>query len=173
MGRHGVERAEFARDDSAQALTQLRGLPTAVHALETLLRPRPVFLGGPKTRVASLGQPQYLTAPVGRIRLDRDQAVALQRPDIAAKRRTIHNQLGGKRIDRHRALTLKPREDPVLDRAQPGRRQVPIVELGDVADGLAHGEAVAIGGNFLWACGDLAYTRRQPLDPCLSYLSAH
>jgi hypothetical protein len=32
-----------------------------------------------------------------------------------------------------------------LGRTQPRGRQIPIVELGDVAGGLAHGEAVAIG----------------------------
>ena len=40
---HGVERTEVARDDGAQALSQLRGLPTAVRTLETLLRLHPVL----------------------------------------------------------------------------------------------------------------------------------
>jgi hypothetical protein len=73
MASKGVE---LARDDGAQVVAQLRGLPTAVHTLETLLRLHPVFLSALETRVAGPGQPQNLTAPVGRIWLDRDQAVA-------------------------------------------------------------------------------------------------
>src|SRR5580700_11356438 len=109
------------------------------------LRLRPTYFSALETRVTGLGQPQNLTAPVGRIRLDRDQIVALERPDIASERRAIQDQLRRERVDRHRALTLEPREDPILGRSQPRGRQMPIVELGDVAGGLAQGEAVAIG----------------------------
>src|SRR5580700_7616395 len=109
------------------------------------LRLRPTYFSALETRVTGLGQPQNLTAPVGRIRLDRDQVVALEGPDIAAERRAIHDQIRRERVDRHRALALEPREDPILGGAQPGGRQIPIVELGDVAGSLAQGEAVAIG----------------------------
>ena len=55
FGRHGVKRAKLARDERAQVLAQLRGLPTAVHTLEALLRLCPVFLSALETRVAGLG----------------------------------------------------------------------------------------------------------------------
>ena len=75
-----VERAEVARDDSTQTLSQLRGLPTAVCTLEMLLRLHPELFGALQTCFAGLRQVQYLAAPVGRIRLDRDQAVAFKGP---------------------------------------------------------------------------------------------
>ena len=67
----------------------MRGLPTAVRMLEAPLCLRPVFLGAPEACVAGPGHLQTLTAPVRRIRLDRDQSIALKRPDIAAKRRAV------------------------------------------------------------------------------------
>jgi hypothetical protein len=57
FGYHGIKWAEFARDDGAQILAQPRGLPAAIHTLETLLRLRPAFLSALETRVAGLGQP--------------------------------------------------------------------------------------------------------------------
>src|SRR5262245_17077824 len=111
-----------------------------------LLRLHPAPFGKPETRSASLGQTQDLAGPVGRVRLDRNQTVAFKGLDIAAKRRAIQDQLRGKRVDRHRALTLEPREYPILRRTQPDSSEIPVIELGDVAGGLPHGEAVAIVG---------------------------
>src|ERR1700730_12351257 len=146
LGRRGVERAELARNHGAQPFAQLRGLLATVSPLEASLPLRPTFLSALETRVTGLGQAQDLAAPIGRVRLDRDQLVAFEGPDIAPERCTIDDQLGGERVDRHRAVALEPREDPVLGRTQPRGRQIPIVELGDVARGLPHREAVAIGG---------------------------
>ena len=50
------------------------------YTLETLLRLHPVPFSALETRFAGLGQVQDLAAPVGRVRLDRDQAVAFKGP---------------------------------------------------------------------------------------------
>src|SRR6202040_362003 len=60
---HGVERTEVARDDGAQALSQLRGLPTTVRTLETLLRLHPVLFSALETCFAGLGQGSILLRP--------------------------------------------------------------------------------------------------------------
>src|SRR6516165_1612623 len=112
--------------------------------LEPPLRLHPSFNPRPETGFAGLGHPQLLAPAITATLFDGDQAIALQRQDVAAERRSVHHDLRGKGIDRRRAQSPQLRENGKLRRAQPARRQKLIVELRDVACGLAHRETVAV-----------------------------
>ena len=43
-----------------------------------------------------------MAMPINQAAHDADQAVALQRKDVAPKRRSVHHELGGQFVDHHR-----------------------------------------------------------------------
>ncbi len=119
----------------------------AERGLEPGLRRGPVLRGGAQAGLARVGQLQLLAAPIGVVRRDRDQAIALERPEVAAERRAVHHELGGERVDRHRPEMAELGQHRELGGTQPARRQMPVVELGHVPRGLAHRQTGAdLGG---------------------------
>ena len=126
------------------AALDARSRPNA--AVELHLRLAPQAARNTKPLGACLGQVQLLAAAIQRPVLDADEAVTLQRQHGTSQRRTIHDQLARERVDRQRSQPFQLRQDRKLRRAQPGRRQALVVELGDVTGGLAQRQAIAFRG---------------------------
>ena len=91
-----------------------------------------------------IGQAQLAAAAVGGGGDDLDQPVALQRQDVAAERRAIHDQQTRERVDRHRTLAPQPAQYRELGGAQPDRREKLVIELRDMPRRLADRQAIAL-----------------------------
>ena len=118
---------------------QLGGALGAEHRLELGLRLNPSLDSGAQGLGAGLGHPQFLAAAVGASFHHGDEAITLQRQDVASERCSIHHEVGSKSVDAHRPQAFQLCQDGELGRAQPARCQVLVVELGDVSGRLADG----------------------------------
>ena len=129
--------------DIVQERAQRLGAFAAQCRLELRLRLPPAFERAATAFGARFGQSQFLAAAIDPSRADGDQALALQRQNVAAERGAVHDQLGGKQIDRHSAPALQPCKNGILGRAQTVRRKELIIELRDMSGRLALRQAIA------------------------------
>src|SRR5262249_26378804 len=139
-----LPRREFARRRGSQQLAQVASAFGSEHGFKSRLRLGPAFERRLQALLARLGQAQLLGTAIGCSRPDADQPVPLQRQDVASKRGAVHHHVLGKRVDRQWTLSLEPREDGKLGRAQAARRQETVVGLTQASRRRAHGEAVAL-----------------------------
>src|SRR5947208_11608263 len=86
---------------------------------------------------------QLLAAAIQGPLLDADEPVTLQRQHGPSQCRAIHDELAGKRVDRHGPQTFELRQDGELRRAQSFRCQTLVIELGHVTSRLAQCQAIA------------------------------
>src|SRR5262249_45333601 len=141
----GGNRDFIIGSDIVQERAQRLGTFAAECRLELRLRLPPGFERGATPFGPCFSQSQFLAAAIDPSRANRDQALALQRQNVAAERGAVHDELGGKRIDRHGAPALQPCKNEILGRAQAERRQKLIIELRDMTGCLAQRQAVARG----------------------------
>src|SRR5262249_61094469 len=102
----GGNRDFIIGSDIVHERAQRLGAFAAEYRLELRLRLSPGFERGATAFGPRFGQPQFLAAAIDPSRADGDQALALQRQNVAAKRGAVHDQLGRKPIDRHSASAL-------------------------------------------------------------------
>ena len=147
-----VSSCKFTGAERPQHLAQLRCMPRTEGRFKSRLGRGPSLVRRLQALLTRLCQVEFLGAPVGRRRFDPDQAIPLQRQDVAPEGRTIHDHVPGERFDSQRSEPLEPRENRVLGRAQAARRQELIVKLRDVPSRRWNGETVAFLGSW-WDCG--------------------
>src|SRR6516165_5093818 len=92
---------EIARDHGAQHGAKVRGALGAEATFEAGLRLLPSLAAGEEALFARFGQMQLLGAAVGRGCFDFDQAIALERKNVAADRSPVHDHFLGQGVDGH------------------------------------------------------------------------
>src|SRR6516164_10340806 len=137
-------RSKLGYSDRVKENAHVGGALRSKRFLKLPLRFDPSLHPRPETGFASFCHSQLLAAAIAAALFHDDQAVALQRQDVAAEGGSVHHHLRGEGINRHRAQTSQLRKNRKLSRAQPAWSQQLIVELCDVPRGLAHRETVAI-----------------------------
>jgi hypothetical protein len=101
---------------------------------------------------------------------DHQQPFTFQWPDGTAKRRAVHHHRFREFVDGERPEPVQLREDRILRRPQALGGQVAVVDLADVAGGLAQGQAIALAavaghGRLLPLHGSHPETIGHPVKP--------
>ena len=104
-------RAEVGCGNGAQEGAHVGGALRSERLLELLLRLHPSLRRGPETGFAALGDLQLLAPAIAAALSDSDQAVAFQRQDVPAERRSVHHHLCSEGIDCHRSQPPQLREN--------------------------------------------------------------
>lgn len=96
---------------------------------------------GARQRLAAAPRQAYLARPAVVARRDRDQALFLERAQVAGQRGAVHDHGAGEIGDRHGVASVEHGEQRELRRAQAGGLERGVVELGHRARRLAQVEA--------------------------------
>src|SRR5205823_3826629 len=108
---------QLAGRHRVQQRAQLGAALLPKRRLEPGLGFEPAVNGGAEALSPGIGQANFAAAAVGAARDDRYKPLALERLQIPAERRAIHDEVGGERADRHRSETAQFRQDRELRRA--------------------------------------------------------
>lgn len=140
---HGIGACEVGCGDDEKKLAQSSGALDTKHGIEPLLCLAPWGASRPQPLEAGFGQTQLLVAVIAAARGNRNEAVALQRPDVSPERRPVHHHFGRQPGDGQRTAPPKLGQYRELCRTKPGREKERVVKPRDVTRRLTQRQAIA------------------------------